>query len=207
MPENQDKQSRTPQAQPPQGDPAAALQNLASSTETLDDQALHEILQPPQSRPEEEPPVDLSGATIPADPADALEGIADGTIPPEGMAAEAAAPSEAAPVDASEVAAVAPSPIPGVKTSRVIGTSQAGHDFKKMLIPLLLSVGGLLILLSIIAGGMLASYGGGDVGDDAPMLQKSGPTIIFISVPLGLLLVGAAFFFRYELAKIQRLKK
>lgn len=204
MPDNQDKQSRNPQNQPPEGDPAAALHNLASSTETLDDQALHEILQPPQAPPAEEPPVDLSGETVPADPAEALSGIADGTIPPEGMSAEAAAPAEAAP---SAPATIQSLPVAGARTSKIVLSSQAGHDFKKMLIPLLLSVGGLLILLSIIAGGMLASYGGGEAGEGAPMLQRSGPTIIFISVPLGLLLVGAAFFFRYELAKIQRLKK
>lgn len=72
--------------------------------------------------------------------------------------------------------------------------------FKQTMIPLLLVVGGLLILMSVVTIIMLSGYSGDDFG----YLQKYGKLFIIVSLPIGAILIMGAWIFFLDVRKSSR---
>ena len=74
-------------------------------------------------------------------------------------------------------------------------------SLKKTLIPLLLTVGVLLLVLSAATIAMLLSSSTSTEPLESSMLRKYGPTLILISCPLAAVLLGGAWLFYVEIRR------
>jgi len=100
-------------------------------------------------------------------------------------------------------------PAPFVAPSKRAALLQANarrmhkHSFKQFMIPLLIVVGGLLILLSVVTMILLAGDGGDtdSMAADGTYLRAYGKYFIIASLPIGAILIMGAWLFFLETRK------
>lgn len=103
------------------------------------------------------------------------------------------------PTDGIPTAQAAPAVAPSKRAAmlKINAARMQKHSFKQTMIPLLIVVGGLLILMSLITMLMLS----GDNGDDFGYLQQYGKLFIVVSLPVGAILIMGAWIFFLDVRK------
>jgi len=131
---------------------------------------------------------------------------------PSGMTAlagdQAFDPGHAEAVMAAVPAHQDPLAVRKARAASLVGQSRRvyAHQFKKTMIPLLLTVGGLLFLFSLITLAMIAPR----IGDDtmsSTRLVRYGGYLILAALPLGAILVLGAWMFHKEVSAAERLDR
>ena len=138
--------------------------------------------------------------------AEALEAMAAGedltppTAPPDEFDCDTAEAMGDLPVDAAQADFV-PRKTRIAEGDRRTGKAH-GHLFRRTLIPLLVVVGGVLLLFSLVTAAMLINAGADQAVDVEPSrLQRMGPWLIAFSLPLGAFLLLGAWWFHMEIKR------